>query len=119
MCLLRIRNLKKSYKEATGRLQILNGIDLEMKSGEMVAITGESGSGKLVSQVRELAVNVAEADDRDSPRRLRGIGLRPKPVDFGAPPVALLVISRRSFSKRNEAWIDSRNQRPCERVPVP
>jgi len=46
MCLLRIRNLKKSYKEATGRLQILNGIDLEMKSGEMVAITGESGSGK-------------------------------------------------------------------------
>ena len=46
MCLLKVENLKKSYKEATGRLQILNGINLKIKSGEMVAITGESGSGK-------------------------------------------------------------------------
>ena len=46
MCLLKVEHLKKSYKETTGRLQILNGINLEVKSGEMVTITGESGSGK-------------------------------------------------------------------------
>ena len=46
MCLLKVENLKKSYKEATGRLKVLNGINLEVKSRETVVITGESGSGK-------------------------------------------------------------------------
>jgi peptide/nickel transport system ATP-binding protein len=40
--LLEIRELKVSY----GRDVVLNGIDLDLKSGETLAIVGESGTGK-------------------------------------------------------------------------
>ncbi|MCK5050981.1 MAG: ABC transporter ATP-binding protein [Candidatus Cloacimonetes bacterium] len=46
MSLIRVENLKKSYNEASGKLEVLRGVDLEIQSGEMIAITGESGSGK-------------------------------------------------------------------------
>ncbi|MET0742628.1 MAG: amino acid ABC transporter ATP-binding protein [Microvirga sp.] len=39
---LRIENLKKSY----GAVPVLNGIDLEVENGDVVAIIGRSGSGK-------------------------------------------------------------------------
>lgn len=39
---LRLENLQKSY----GDLRILNGLNLTVNSGELVAITGESGAGK-------------------------------------------------------------------------
>lgn len=39
-----IKNLKKSF----GSLQVLNGIDIELMSGENVAVLGRSGSGKSV-----------------------------------------------------------------------
>ncbi len=42
--LLKAENLTKSYRE--GRLEILKGIDLELKSGEAISIMGSSGSGK-------------------------------------------------------------------------
>ncbi len=44
--LLKVENLKKSYSEATGRLEVLKGVNLNIEPGEMIAITGESGSGK-------------------------------------------------------------------------
>ena len=40
--LLVTENLTKHY----GKLQILNNINLQVHSGEVVAITGESGAGK-------------------------------------------------------------------------
>ncbi len=46
MSLIRVEKLKKSYNEASGKLEVLRGVDLEIRSGEMIAITGESGSGK-------------------------------------------------------------------------
>ncbi len=46
MSLIRIEKLKKSYQEASGKLEVLKGVDLEVHPGEMIAITGESGSGK-------------------------------------------------------------------------
>jgi lipoprotein-releasing system ATP-binding protein len=40
------RGLVKAYRTATGRLEILHGLDLSVEQGEMVAIVGASGVGK-------------------------------------------------------------------------
>jgi polar amino acid transport system ATP-binding protein len=40
--LLKLRNIRKSF----GQLEVLKGIDLDVKHGEVVAIIGASGSGK-------------------------------------------------------------------------
>jgi len=40
--MVKVENLKKSF----GHLSVLNGINLEVKKGEVVAIIGPSGSGK-------------------------------------------------------------------------
>ncbi len=47
MALLRITNLKKSYNiTKTQKQDVLKGVDIEFKSGDLVALLGESGSGK-------------------------------------------------------------------------
>ncbi|NLY63344.1 MAG: lipoprotein-releasing ABC transporter ATP-binding protein LolD [Alcaligenaceae bacterium] len=43
---LQARSIVKYYEDGNTRLDILKGIDLEVASGEMVAIIGASGSGK-------------------------------------------------------------------------
>ena len=40
--MLKAQNINKSY----GNLQVLNGVDLEINSGEVVSIVGSSGAGK-------------------------------------------------------------------------
>ena len=40
--LISARNIRKSY----GKIEVLKGIDLEIKASEIVCITGESGAGK-------------------------------------------------------------------------
>ena len=40
------KNLKKSYSDGNNRINILSNINLNISSGETVAITGASGSGK-------------------------------------------------------------------------
>ena len=44
--MLKINQLHKSYPIGDSSLHVLKGIDLEVESGEMVAIMGSSGSGK-------------------------------------------------------------------------
>lgn len=44
--LLSVAGLTKSYAGADGELPVLAGIDLEINSGEIVALLGKSGSGK-------------------------------------------------------------------------
>jgi len=44
--LLRAERLQKSYAAASGPLPVLNGLDLEIARGEMVAVVGPSGCGK-------------------------------------------------------------------------
>jgi len=46
MKILETYELKKSYQEAGGRLDVLIGIDLQVEAGKLIAVTGESGSGK-------------------------------------------------------------------------
>lgn len=87
--LLEAVNLHKSYKVADGRrLEVLRGIDLQVRSGEIVAITGESGSGKSTllhllglldtptdGEVRFSGRNAAYLGDREKAYiRNRGIG---------------------------------------------
>jgi lipoprotein-releasing system ATP-binding protein len=44
--LVRVRSLEKTYKTARGSLTLFHGLDLEVLSGELVAIVGQSGAGK-------------------------------------------------------------------------
>lgn len=44
--LLSAKNLIKNYPQGRGELQILKGLDFELKKGESVGIVGASGSGK-------------------------------------------------------------------------
>ena len=43
---LSVQNLTKTFTTATGSLEILKGVDLEMTSGDSVSVTGPSGCGK-------------------------------------------------------------------------
>lgn len=44
--ILETRGLVKRYPTAEGELEVLSGIDLDIRTGEMVAVVGESGTGK-------------------------------------------------------------------------
>ena len=44
--LLTARGLVKRYRTARGELEVLGGVDVDVYAGEMVAIVGESGTGK-------------------------------------------------------------------------
>ena len=43
---LTARDVRKDYPSGRGQLQVLNGVDLQVRRGELVAIMGASGAGK-------------------------------------------------------------------------
>ena len=45
-CMIKIKNLNKSYSTEFNKLHVLKGIDLTINEGEFVSIMGSSGSGK-------------------------------------------------------------------------
>jgi putative ABC transport system ATP-binding protein len=44
--MIELRNIRKSYEVGATRLEVLKGIDLHIREGELVSIMGSSGSGK-------------------------------------------------------------------------
>ena len=42
MCILKVKNLRKSF----GKTEVLKGISMEVKDGEILSVIGSSGSGK-------------------------------------------------------------------------
>jgi len=46
MSVLQIKNLKRSFHQGHKTVEVLRGINLEVESGQLVALVGASGSGK-------------------------------------------------------------------------
>ena len=44
--MISLKNITKSFKLGENEIEILHGINLEIKKGEFIAIIGQSGSGK-------------------------------------------------------------------------
>ncbi len=59
--MLSVRHLTKSYRSGGEPISVLRGVDLDVSSGERVALTGESGSGK--STLLHLIAGLDAADD--------------------------------------------------------
>ena len=43
---IEIKDIKKHYGEGDSRVDVLNGIDIEIEKGEICVLLGPSGSGK-------------------------------------------------------------------------
>ncbi|WP_316179388.1 ABC transporter ATP-binding protein [Bradyrhizobium sp. SZCCHNRI1009] len=63
MLVLSVRHLTKSYRSGGEPIHVLRGVDLDVSSGERVALTGESGSGK--STLLHLIAGLDAADSGD------------------------------------------------------
>ncbi len=56
MSLLRIRNLSVTFTTAGGAFRAVDKVDVDVDSGEILAIVGESGSGKSVSMLAAMGL---------------------------------------------------------------
>ncbi|MFJ9746581.1 dipeptide ABC transporter ATP-binding protein [Streptomyces chartreusis] len=105
--LLSLRGLRVSYHTRTGPLSAVRGVDLDIASGEIVALVGESGSGKSTTahaisgllppggridagRIRFGGLDLAALSEKEL-RAVRGTGIGLVPQD---PAVSLNPVQR-------------------------
>tara|TARA_R110002051_G_scaffold11770_1_gene42449 strand:+ start:1455 stop:2111 length:657 start_codon:yes stop_codon:yes gene_type:complete len=84
--LLSVTNVQKTYETADDPFTVLRGIDLSLKDGETLALTGESGSGKSTllhliggldvpdaGQIMIDGADIAALDDTGRAKMRRGV----------------------------------------------
>lgn len=88
MVTLDLHNIKKTFGKGDAAVTAVNGVDLEVKKGEIVLIMGPSGSGKTTllsiaggilhpteGEVKVKNLSITKLDEKDLPRvRLKNIG---------------------------------------------
>ena len=55
-------NLKKTYKHLNGNITLFNNLNLKIKQGDLVALVGPSGSGKVL--IATFTCTLRRADKR-------------------------------------------------------
>uniref|UniRef100_A0A8D1GTD9 ATP binding cassette subfamily A member 9 n=1 Tax=Sus scrofa TaxID=9823 RepID=A0A8D1GTD9_PIG len=83
---IRIRNVKKEYKEKTGKVEVLKGLFFDIYEGQITAILGHSGAGKssLLNILNGSSVptegsvtiynkNLSEVQDLEEVRKITGV----------------------------------------------
>lgn len=73
--LLRVEGLVVSYETARGRINAVNGVDLEVHAGQITAIVGESGSGKSTTAQAVIGLLARNASVDAGQIRLQGQSL--------------------------------------------
>ena len=74
--LLRLRDFRLGFAGAAGVKEVLHGIDIDVRPGELVGLVGESGSGKTVTAKYVLGILPANAQVLGGEASLLGEDLR-------------------------------------------
>ncbi|MGB1500102.1 MAG: ATP-binding cassette domain-containing protein, partial [Poseidonia sp.] len=72
--MLSVNGLTKAFGSGANKLQVLKGVDMEIKQGEMVALMGPSGSGK--STLLNIIGGLLAGDDGSITLAKRTYGLK-------------------------------------------
>uniref|UniRef100_A0A4W2CK09 ABC transporter domain-containing protein n=1 Tax=Bos indicus x Bos taurus TaxID=30522 RepID=A0A4W2CK09_BOBOX len=83
---VRIRNVKKVYKEKTGKVEVLKGLSFDIYEGQITAVLGHSGAGKsallrilsgssvpTAGSVTIYNKNLSEMQDLEEIRKITGV----------------------------------------------
>jgi peptide/nickel transport system ATP-binding protein len=127
--LLRIEDLRISFRTAHGPVLAVNGVSLSLRDNEVLAVVGESGSGKTLTGLSVLGIEPPDATvtgrvwfrDEElraaSPRRLRDIRGASIAMIFQEPMTSLnpsLTVGRQvaEVVRRHQglSWKDSRSR---------
>ncbi len=93
--ILSVRDLKVRFDTFNGTVHAVNGVNLDLRAGETLAVVGESGSGKSVSMLSLLGLLPRESS------RVTGRAdyLSPGALRAGTEPVDLLSLSTKELNQ--------------------